>query len=76
MEQVRERGEPDTNSGSVGGEITTSGMGTGRDTHTQSIERASELINGHLLRTKTSLLSLTVFITLIDDMLVSAWQVY
>ena len=34
MEQVRDRGEPDTNSDSVGEDTITSGLGTGRDIHT------------------------------------------
>ena len=33
MEQVRERGEPDTNSDSGGEDTITSGLGTGREVH-------------------------------------------
>ena len=37
MEQVRERGEPDTNSDCVGGETVTSGLGTGGEIYTSTI---------------------------------------
>ena len=37
MEQVRESGEPDTNSDSVKGETVTSGIGTGEEIYTSAI---------------------------------------
>ena len=42
MEQVRERGEPDTNSDSVEEDTITSGLGTGGEIHTSTTTHRTE----------------------------------
>ena len=74
MEQVRERGEPYTNSDSVPDTITT-GMGTEGERYTLTQYR-SYAIYIYSLLTVIFLLSLTVTVILRDGILVIAWQVY